>query len=174
MKILKMLAAYTAFLSLALLANAGQIADATKGNLVRLSGDKLAAVTDDPLAGKEIIAIYYSAHWCPPCRKFTPELVKFYNENRAKYPKFELIFASSDKSADAMWEYMNSTQMPWLALKYSKRNIETLGKHSARGIPYLVVLDADGNELIAKAKDQDWRSPSTVLPELKKLLEQKK
>jgi hypothetical protein len=69
---------------------------------------------------------------------------------------------------------MNVTQMPWLALNFGKRNLQALSKHSARGIPYLIVLDADGNELIAKAKGEDWRPPTTVLPELKKLLEQKK
>ena len=174
MKILKSLAASAAFFSLVSLAGAGQIADVTKDNLVRLSGDNVTAATDDPLAGKEIIAVYYSAHWCPPCRAFTPKLVEFYNDNKAKYPKFELIFMSSDKSADAMKGYMTETKMPWLALKYDKRKIEALSKHSASGIPYLVVLDADGNELIAKAKDQDWRPPTTVLPELKKLLEKRR
>ncbi len=26
----------------------------------------------------DIIGIYFSAHWCPPCRGFTPILAKFY------------------------------------------------------------------------------------------------
>ena len=25
------------------------------------------------------VAIYFSAHWCGPCRSFTPQLIKFYN-----------------------------------------------------------------------------------------------
>lgn len=174
MKTYSSLVAFVFFLALASLAQAGQIADVTKGGLVHRSADNVVAATDDALAGKEIIAVYYSAHWCPPCRKFTPELVKFYNENKAKYPKFELIFVSSDKTEDAMKGYMTETQMPWLALKFDKRGLGALRSHAARGIPYLIVLDADGNELIAKAKGQDWRSPTTVLPELKKLLEKQK
>jgi len=171
---MNILRSIAAFLALATLANAGQIADVTKGSLVHRSDDKVVAATDDALAGKEIIAIYYSAHWCPPCRRFTPELVKFYNENKSKYPKFELIFVSSDKTEEAMKGYMTETQMSWLALKYDKRGLVALRNHACRGIPYLVVLDADGNELIAKAKNQDWRSPATVLPELKQLLEKQK
>ena len=174
MKILRSIAASAAFFALASLAYAGQIADVTKGALVHRSDDKVVAATDDALAGKELIAVYYSAHWCPPCRKFTPELVKFYNENKSKYPKFELIFVSSDKTEEAMQGYMTETQMPWLALKYGKRGLTALRSHACSGIPYLVVLDANGNELIAKAKDQDWRPPTTVLPELKKLLEKQK
>ncbi len=161
-------------LLVSLAAQAGQLAELTKGNLVRLSEGKVAAATDDALSGKEIIAVYYSAHWCGPCRAFTPQRVKFYNEIKAKHPKFELIFVSSDQSAEKMQGYMAETRMPWLALAYEHRRLEALEKHSASGIPYLVVLDADGNELIAKAKDQDWRPPSTVLPELKRLLEASK
>ena len=171
---MKILRSFVVFLALASLAHAGQIADVTKGVLVHRADDKVVAASDDALAGKEIIAVYYSAHWCPPCRKFTPELVKFYNDNKAKYPKFELIFASSDKTEEAMQGYMTETQMPWLALKYGKRKLAALSSHACSGIPYLVVLDAEGNELIAKAKGQDWRSPATVLPELKKLLEKQK
>lgn len=171
---MKTLKSIVAFLALASLAHAGQLADTTKGTLVQRSGDKVVAATDDALAGKELIAIYYSAHWCPPCRKFTPELVKFYNENKAKYPKFELIFVSSDKTEEAMTGYMSEAQMPWLALKYDQRKLAALRNHAASGIPYLIVLDADGNELIAKAKGQDWRPPTTVLPELKTLLEKQK
>ena len=33
----------------------------------------LSEVTEAPLIG-----IYFSAHWCPPCRGFTPVLSEFY------------------------------------------------------------------------------------------------
>ena len=37
---------------------------------------------DSPLVG-----IYFSAHWCPPCRGFTPKLVEFFSELEKKYPE---------------------------------------------------------------------------------------
>ena len=33
------------------------------------------------LAGKTI-GVYFSAHWCPPCRGFTPKLVDFRDSNK--------------------------------------------------------------------------------------------
>ena len=31
-------------------------------------------------AGKTV-GIYFSAHWCPPCRGFTPVLTEFFNKH---------------------------------------------------------------------------------------------
>jgi nucleoredoxin len=32
------------------------------------------------LEGKQFVAVYFSAHWCPPCRQFTPVLGAFYDQ----------------------------------------------------------------------------------------------
>ena len=47
------------------------------GKELRDARKKKASV--DALADKTI-GIYFSAHWCPPCRAFTPVLVEFHNE----------------------------------------------------------------------------------------------
>ena len=44
--------------------------------LLRKSGEVVKA--DEFLSDKKIIAYYFSAHWCPPCRNFTPILSDFY------------------------------------------------------------------------------------------------
>ena len=44
--------------------------------LVKADGSKVGA--SDALAGKAIVCLYFSAHWCPPCRAFTPVLKDFY------------------------------------------------------------------------------------------------
>ena len=40
----------------------------------------------------EVIALYFSAHWCPPCKAFTPVLAEFYNQANANGKKIEIIF----------------------------------------------------------------------------------
>jgi nucleoredoxin len=36
-------------------------------------------LSDITAAGKNI-GLYFSAHWCGPCRQFTPQLVKMYEK----------------------------------------------------------------------------------------------
>ena len=50
--------------------------------LVRKSGASVPLA--EALAGKKFVAVYFSAHWCPPCRAFTPVLSKFFTENADK------------------------------------------------------------------------------------------
>ena len=44
-----------------------------------------------------VVGIYFSAHWCPPCRGFTPELAKIYAQCKAEGKSFEVVFVSSDR-----------------------------------------------------------------------------
>ncbi len=95
--------------------------------------DKKLVAVDGKRVGKyemakepEMYAFYFSAHWCPPCRAFTPELVKFYNANEGKKTKFEIIFVSSDHDEKSMEGYMVEAKMPWPAINF--RNVERLMK----------------------------------------------
>merc|ERR1712188_34295 len=95
------------------------------------------------LAGKTI-GVYFSAHWCPPCRGFTPELVKTYNKLKAAGKEFEIIFASSDRDENAFKEYFG--EMPWLALPYvDRKQKEALSKvFGVNGIPSFHIIEHDG------------------------------
>jgi len=65
------------------------------------------------------VGIYFSAHWCPPCRGFTPKLAEFYKKLHTE-KNFEIVFVSSDKSKDEFDKYYE--EMPWLALPFSDRD----------------------------------------------------
>lgn len=109
-----------------------------------LTNGKSTVDTDAALKGKHVM-IYFSAHWCPPCRGFTPQLVTFYNTMKKSNNDFELVFASSDKDDKQFNEYYET--MPWLAVPFSDRDQKNkLSKmYKVSGIPTLVVVGPDGN-----------------------------
>lgn len=139
------------------------MAAATSSALSALFGSELVTKdgmgsTETLLAGKTI-GIYFSAHWCPPCRGFTPKLAEMYKSTfQAK--GLEIVFASSDKDQAAFDEYY--AEMPWLALPYSSRELkETLSKkYKVRGIPSFVILDSDGNTITTEGRDEIMSDPS--------------
>jgi len=135
------------------------------GGLTDLFGAKIQTKdgekdTAEALGGNDAIAIYFSAHWCPPCRGFTPELAKIYNGLRAGGKKFEIVFASSDKDAASFDEYY--AEMPWLALPYANRDAkEALSKKfKVQGIPTLVILDSDGNVITTDGRSAVTEDPT--------------
>merc|ERR1712054_640894 len=64
-------------------------------------GDK---PTDEVLAGKKHVLVYFSAHWCPPCRGYTPDLSKAYADS-AKKDETAVVFISSDQDQASFDEY---------------------------------------------------------------------
>ena len=96
--------------------------------IVALLGDKVqgkeGAEVDVSSLRKEggVLGLYFSAHWCPPCKGFTPQLAEWYvkfkkSENA---DKFEIVFVSSDRSQGDFDNYYK--EMPWLALPFEKRD----------------------------------------------------
>jgi len=97
--------------------------------------------------GGKIVLLYASAHWCPPCRQFTPNLAKFYNANRADV---EIVFLSCDHDEGAFDSYFAT--MPWKAVPYECDLREKLMAWiKVTGIPRLVVLNASGGILESNA-----------------------
>lgn len=96
------------------------------------------------LAESEVVGFYFSAHWCPPCRGFTPQLVKKYNELRKDGKKIEMVFISSDKDQSSFEEYHK--EMPWLALAYEERELKAKlsQRFKVSGIPTLILFDGNG------------------------------
>jgi nucleoredoxin len=146
---------------------ADAIAGAAKGNMVRLQNGNLVSCYDEELAPKHIYGLYFSAHWCGPCRKFTPQLIAYYNQIAHDHPEFEIIFVSADKSADGMATYMRESGMPWPAVEYGKlANVAALQKYAGRGIPDLVIVDASGKVLADSYVSGKYVGPAKVLDDL--------
>jgi len=112
---------------------------------------KQGDVSVSELEGK-VIGLYFSAHWCPPCRGFTPKLAEVYNAAKAKGLPFEIIFASSDRDEGSFKEYFDS--MPWLAIPYADRarKEELSERFGVNGIPSFVLLDTDRSVITTEGR----------------------
>lgn len=118
----------------------------------RLVNAKGQRVSPAVLDGKKI-GIYFSAHWCPPCRAFTPQLVTVYNELRKAGKPFEIVFVSSDQTEADMYRYMKDMEMPWTAVRFPDKNRDELKKkYNIQGTPTLVIIDSSGKTISANAR----------------------
>ena len=126
---------------------------------------------DDPgLENKKLIALYFSAHWSAPCRKFTPQLVDYYNQVEPQHPEFEIIFVSCDRSRFNWETYMRDSKMPWPAIDYDQLSgLGKLRQIGAGGIPSLVLLDATGHVLSSSFEGDNYLGPQKVLADLQKI-----
>lgn len=143
--------------------------------LVNLVGPTLTTkegseATSKLLDGVKAVALYFSAHWCPPCRGFTPQLAESYTTHLKK-KGLEIIFVSSDRDEESFKEYF--AEQPWLALPFESRDLKAKlsKKFKVSGIPSLVILDGetgetittDGRECVSEdpeGKKFPWKPPS--------------
>jgi len=104
------------------------------------------------------LALYFSANWCPPCKRFTPELAKTYAAIKAARSDFELIFVSGDRDVESFKAYFK--EMPWLALPFDSERYNALSSHfEVEGIPALVVLDPEGKVITTKGRSAAGADP---------------
>jgi nucleoredoxin len=143
------------------------LADHLTGDLVFLKNGSLARFDDDMLPKKKLIALYFAAQWCPTCRKFTPQLIEFYNRVAREHAEFEIVFVSFDRSLSGMETHMRDTQMPWPAVDFAKLpSKEALKRYSGGSIPCLVLLDESGKVISDTYVAQKYVGPEKVLTDL--------
>ena len=100
---------------------------------------------------KPFFGLYFSAHWCPPCRNFTPKLINFYEVANKTQKQIEIIFVTSDRSEAEFNEYFGT--MPWLSIPFKDESIENLKQSfEIMGIPTFLVFNNDGKLIDGKAR----------------------
>ncbi|PWA37515.1 DC1 domain-containing protein [Artemisia annua] len=115
------------------------------GDLDFVLGKDGAKIPVSDLVGKHIL-LYFSAHWYPPCRAFTPELAETYHE------AFEVIFISNDSDQASYDEYYST--MPWLSLPFGDKRREYLSHLcKVNGIPSLAALGPTGKIITTETRD---------------------
>ncbi len=139
-----------------------------QGNLYIYSSGQRRMYDFNRLRTVKYYALYNSAHWCSPCRAFTPKLVDFYNRNKAAHPEFEVIFFSSDDTEADMSHYIQSAGMQWPAVGF--KNGGTLKHYFGESIPCLVLIDEKGQVLADTFVNGKYTSPSNVIKAMQRLM----
>lgn len=114
--------------------------------------------TEEALSGKTAVGIYFSAHWCPPCRGFTPKLAEMYTKTFQE-KGMEIVFVSSDKSDEDFTNYYKD--MPWLALPFDNKDAKAAlnKKFKVSGIPSFVILNPSGEVLTKDGREAVMKDP---------------
>ncbi|EKX50353.1 hypothetical protein GUITHDRAFT_151288 [Guillardia theta CCMP2712] len=115
--------------------------------LINAQGKEVAVSS---LRSNKVVGLYFSAHWCPPCRSFTPMLAETYRTMKSQGKEFEIVFLSSDQSEAQFKEYYS--QMPWLALPFAQRSLkdQIAGQIGVNGIPLLVLVNPEDGKILTK------------------------
>ena len=92
------------------------------------------------LSKYDTVLLYFSAHWCPPCREFTPLLKSFYEKLPTGSAK--IVFVSWDKSDQEFLSYYHQEHGNWFAVNYNSPHRQAIGqKFGIKGIPSLHLID---------------------------------
>merc|ERR1711920_260919 len=100
--------------------------------------------------------------WCPACKVFLPSLFTLYEEAKDNDKPMEVIYVSSDKSAEQKDKYMEK-HGSWLSIPYENNDARALlkkkygcfagaeagdfpGTERRAGIPSIVIIGPNGEE----------------------------
>jgi len=104
------------------------------------------------LAG-HVVALYFSAHWCPPCKAFTPVLRRFYETLKSTGEQIEIIFVSGDRSEQEFIDYFRNEHGDWLAVDFNAAERSGLSdRYQVQGIPTLIVVNGKGETVVPDAR----------------------
>ncbi|CAF4294027.1 unnamed protein product, partial [Rotaria sp. Silwood2] len=121
--------------------------------------------------GVKSVGFYFSAHYCEPCRAFTPKLAEVYKEAQANFLPFRIVFVSSDFNEQSFNEYRS--EMPWPAVPFKLDHLLRTYFQSTY-IPRLFIVSSDGKLLSRRGVDdvsrkgvealKTWTKGETVAP----------
>lgn len=148
----------------------GKLAQALRGKLVTFRDGRLQPLPDEALENKKMFAFYFSNGSQAACRKFTAQLLKFYQDFEPKHPAFEVVGVSLDRSAYMMENFLRQDNIPWPILDYEQRaQLSGIMQLAGQNLPALVVVDGMGRAVSGSTADGKYVGPEHVLDDLNKL-----
>lgn len=111
-----------------------------------------------------LLAIFFGAHTCGPCRAFTPTLVGVRNALRAAGADTEVVYAALDDRAADIRRTALDTGMPWPALDVRRAGIDpAMRRLAGLATPNLVLVDSGGAVLASAWEGRRYPGLEPVL-----------
>ena len=135
------------------------LAEALGESFVRADGSEVSLASIAKSGAN--VGVYFSAHWCGPCRQFTPKLIEAYDKMLGDPAKpFEVIFVSGDRDEAGFKEYFGS--MPWLAVPFDdEKRRDALNEYfGVQGIPHFVMLTPELKMINPNARGSVMSDPT--------------
>ena len=122
-----------------------------------------------PMTSSRMVGLYFASSWCPDCTPVTPALKSVYESQPTTEKKnFEVVYISSDNSAEQMESSMNTSHGKWSSIPFSEQNeladikrkfgacaakeapgLSLLGPGRRKfGIPTLIVIDCESENIV--------------------------
>ena len=123
-------------------------------------GGNADAAQEDALRGKTVL-LYFTASWCPPCRRFSPALVELYEAEKARGGDgLEVVMVPWDHAEGALRAYAAAHKMRWLSVPWARRELsdELSLRYDVRSVPTLIVLEMDAQGREARVVSTDGRT----------------
>lgn len=93
------------------------LSEFTELQLLRQDGSTAPAT--EAFKGRRYVLIYFAAHWCPPCQRFTPHLADFYNAYHDAF-SFDVLFVSSDREERRMMDFFQNRSSNYIIRRSKK------------------------------------------------------
>lgn len=123
--------------------------------VVRNTSHGLEEVSPYEIEKPEVVAFYFAAHWCPPCRTFTPILASMYRKLMIEAVPIEIVFISWDENVDVMKGHMQESHADWLAVAFEDINSRNFTRtFNVDRIPHLCIVSKAG-EMITSHGTRD-------------------
>eukprot|EP00438_Fugacium_kawagutii_P002871 Skav222165 [mRNA] locus=scaffold3048:77360:86688:- [translate_table: standard] len=113
------------------------------GDLIRCETSEVISATQ---LTNDLIGLYFSASWCPPCQYFVHILGQGYKVIRETHgpQAMEVIMVPLDVD-EKLWE-LHMSKMPWLSIPLKSREVivKLFTAHCITEVPRLMFLDSAG------------------------------
>ena len=114
------------------------------------------------------MAVYFGAHWVPPCRLFNDYIKQTYE---AAGDKLAVVFVSYDGNQEAMTDHLIKLPNKWSHIKLEDEvAISSISSHlEADELPHVAILRPDGSIVTTDGRRIIQEDPSAAFETFQKL-----